>query len=912
MPIVKQTFSLACLLGATVVAWTTVASAQDSVKVVVANADALMATGPDTTLPSDLFTAMGETSLWHLQMHNNEKGGDVLSRTMMLISLASPEKVEKTNQQGTMIEVSPISDFDAFVAAIDYGDVVSRNDEQRTVRVNIRPEEISEEKVRSRLDRVGDQNSAGLGRMMLGDEPGGFTTGGFGGREDETPDDNQLGGAIAPDNYVEIELAGQPYAARVLVTQRKFNDDLAQLKLLEKANLERAVPQRRLKQRLQKVESFTFWAPFERLRKLSGPPVAKPVERTWTDATGKFKIIATYGGLDGANVRLKKSAGNEVKVPLAKLCDADRKYVDELKAAAEANANPFADKPAEGALGSLRADWSGVKQVRPKASRKWSFTPPKTPAIKPATLKATSLEVGRPTDVGPFGEDLEELFIADDGSSAAVVISVGHGADTKRYVQRLDFAAGTTEALLELPAKSKVLDIDPAQRIVLLGLDDIMSETAKVYVNRLETNALTPVCDWSALPPNSNFKDLEAARVIGKGRVMTQAQFGPWVVWGANNGKAEFLIELEGSSNDTVELTYGRRLLVADGSDAVSMIDLVTGKHLASLPHRLSRLDTVVTNPALTRLAIAKGKLAIVVDLATGELLQGLQGGLLQRSEIDFAGDLLLVDNQYLLEPTYPVLLWEYAMARDTGDESHAQVVADRIWYAVRNPAFKSSDKGPWNVVSIPAPHDAVKKRLAELGGLDSLVILNEGDEVSVEVDTDLDADTAKKLQETLSKAIGAAGYKVVEGPAEKQVIVICKAAAPVEVQIADPDAKPPEDRPLAVHSMGFGGGYDNWRMVKRTVTPYDNVIVLRRKGETLWADASIVRAGARFYPIGEEKVDDVVRRIEKADPERLLSVQLPGRMCRRGDATPAGAYGASLLDAEGVVEDKIGKPVGD
>jgi hypothetical protein len=67
---------------------------------------------------------------------------------------------------------------------------------------------------------------------------------------------------------------------------------------------------------------------------------AAPAFRTWTDATGKFSIEAKFVGEDGDAVRLVKQDGTELKVPLAKLSESDRKYVESRRGPAAVN--PFA------------------------------------------------------------------------------------------------------------------------------------------------------------------------------------------------------------------------------------------------------------------------------------------------------------------------------------------------------------------------------------------------------------------------------------------------------------------------------------------------------------------------------------------------------------------------------------------
>ena len=49
--------------------------------------------------------------------------------------------------------------------------------------------------------------------------------------------------------------------------------------------------------------------------------------REWSDATGKYRVDATFVGFKEGNVRLKKQSGELVSVPLAKLRQDDQKFV---------------------------------------------------------------------------------------------------------------------------------------------------------------------------------------------------------------------------------------------------------------------------------------------------------------------------------------------------------------------------------------------------------------------------------------------------------------------------------------------------------------------------------------------------------------------------------------------------------
>src|SRR5207237_6928302 len=47
-----------------------------------------------------------------------------------------------------------------------------------------------------------------------------------------------------------------------------------------------------------------------------------------TDTTGKFSVSAELVGTDGGKAVLRRSDGKEVKVPVDKLCDADKAFIN--------------------------------------------------------------------------------------------------------------------------------------------------------------------------------------------------------------------------------------------------------------------------------------------------------------------------------------------------------------------------------------------------------------------------------------------------------------------------------------------------------------------------------------------------------------------------------------------------------
>ena len=66
--------------------------------------------------------------------------------------------------------------------------------------------------------------------------------------------------------------------------------------------------------------------------------------RTWTDATGKFKVEAEFLGLTDGQVKLRRKDGREVALPLARLSPADQQAAQKLAQEMDTASDPFDPK----------------------------------------------------------------------------------------------------------------------------------------------------------------------------------------------------------------------------------------------------------------------------------------------------------------------------------------------------------------------------------------------------------------------------------------------------------------------------------------------------------------------------------------------------------------------------------------
>ncbi len=79
------------------------------------------------------------------------------------------------------------------------------------------------------------------------------------------------------------------------------------------------------------VGLILFWvaagATAQTTRAGKGDKRAGSTTRTWTDVTGKFKVRASLVDVEEGNVRLRKSDGKTISVPLEKLSEADQQWI---------------------------------------------------------------------------------------------------------------------------------------------------------------------------------------------------------------------------------------------------------------------------------------------------------------------------------------------------------------------------------------------------------------------------------------------------------------------------------------------------------------------------------------------------------------------------------------------------------
>ena len=114
-------------------------------------------------------------------------------------------------------------------------------------------------------------------------------------------------------------------------------------------------------------------------------------ERTWRDASGKFSIDAEFVELADGVVRLKRTNGKTISLPLSRLCEADRRWVlakDQAETpGAEAPTTPMAGsqyEPADAPDSAIEKHWVAPFKDRLTFVMPWDSKRPERARICPA------------------------------------------------------------------------------------------------------------------------------------------------------------------------------------------------------------------------------------------------------------------------------------------------------------------------------------------------------------------------------------------------------------------------------------------------------------------------------------------------------------------------------------------------
>ena len=154
-----------------------------------------------------------------------------------------------------------------------------------------------------------------------------------------------------------------------------------------------------------------------------------------------------------------------------------------------------------------------------------------------------------------------------------------------------------------------------------------------------------------------------------------------------------------------------------------------------------------------TKLAGLSDEGVTVWNLSDGKVMSEFYSTIVGwNAGLQWAGEYLLADGQYLFDVERRILLWEYQDPPGTGVT--AELHNGRL-YAVAKPR---ADKGNAMLVSAAIPNSAAVEKATSLPPADELLVVKPGDAVAIEVDIDPSVSLAEEVQKALDANVEQAG----------------------------------------------------------------------------------------------------------------------------------------------------------
>lgn len=622
---------------------------------------------------------------------------------------------------------------------------------------------------------------------------------------------------------------------------------------------------------------------------LGGGAADGATQRTWSDQSGKFKIDATYRGMNGEKVILEKPDGSRIEVPLAKLADADQQYVSSQGGDP---ANPFAvasTPPAGGTLGGavtmpqmMRGDKSGMKTVRPQSFDSWSFTPESTTAPSAPPRSPRDIVLSKLPNSKAFFEDIVQVKVAASGERALVVRQEGApGGDDTVHIELVDLAAGRTLGAAPLPPEAEIRDVDADLGLVAYGFDTFHDRKNELVVAQIRGGQIQPVATWE---PHADAdwdpaKKVENARFLHGGSIATSTFHSDVLtVWEASTAKATLAIPVSSGFRDENLVTSPDNRYTAVATKAgIAIIDLPAGEHVATV--KVPADENVKLNGHLafnannTKLAALTHQGMMVWDLKTGKLLQSFDHETtFSGYGVTWAGDFLFHRNRYLYDYQTRVLLWEF-----TGVTSHDVTSDCKNGLLVMVAKDRSQGTPTLRTIDIPTTEMEAQAEKLRTGG--SLVVARAGDPVAIELDIDPGIISPDEVRRSVEANLQAAGY-VVANNSDVVVTAVCKRLPSRTVQISD------------FHRSAFSRN----NVQERTITPHPSSLTLSYKGQSVWRRGNMGQPGAVFNMREGESLDNALVRLTTPNTKLLTEAEFPQEIIRPGTATSSGAYGVTNL----------------
>ena len=608
--------------------------------------------------------------------------------------------------------------------------------------------------------------------------------------------------------------------------------------------------------------------------------------RTWSDATGKFKIEASFAGKDDAGVKLKKADGQVLTVPLEKLSKEDQAFVAGLMAAgvgsAPAEENPFATAEQVADVNSAKSDTSA-------ADRRANWFQAKSIVVQPVQNAALAPDAGTPLP-SPAGNQVAMLVQAVGGSSRdtffespksvlfdrasgeAIVVFVNEPPGGRREIRlmRCDMKTMkmTGEEIVEIGANP--VDVSPSGKLIAC-LPDWHAHGAikdRIEILKRDEKGLSLYRRWNMGESHEWDKRFDALLFVDDERLLTVGRWGGVAaLWDIDKAQAVWKLKIK--QHTTPALSANRKYMAAMTDSGIGIFDPATGATLGGFAVEGGDHGSLSFSPDGKQIACISPHALKVWDLAQGTLTREMWFPQQMTAESIgwVGGNFFLVDDIWLIDMEKRIVLWEYELPPLRG-ESVAAVTGGRAW------VLGGGIGTPYQLASLAVPDAAAKQKASELT-IEAVLAVRPGARVTLNINLPGATDEeVQKVTKAMTDQVKANG-----------MIVTADSPLVLEATILDAGSET-----KTYSRFGFGGGGE-----EVTVNKQRSVLSLAENGKVLWATSGTFgHAPGMVRTRDGQSAQEAVDSGNKSNPVNFFySAKFPKYLARHHENV---AYGRSQL----------------
>lgn len=512
--------------------------------------------------------------------------------------------------------------------------------------------------------------------------------------------------------------------------------------------------------------------------------------REWSDATGKFKIVAKLLEVKNDVALLRTNNGKTIRIPVARLCQADQEFlkggdnpfeeIDSADAEMSAEATASGGSAAEDTDGwnsDLKIDWENVEELDRSFDGEWKF---ELPAQSDLGFTPKRASLNKKTS---FFEDIRRFTINPIAQRAVVGYTVTFSVPKPQSrLALVDLVSGKATHTSAVDGDMGPLALLNDGSTVLMfgtGSERSGSETSdQVQLWRLNGKKVIQSKTWVPFPDESESWGKKSNGVLvdaiplPNDRLILLSGNGHLVCIDAATRNPYWHTKLSGSF--AIDASVDRSLLAIADGHLIMIVDPQAGVVKSSIflddkPHMA--FPHVRWSPNGTCLLVSFANQLRVLDLKSGEWTQkceltGVQA--ISSSEMIYPhDDFALLGNRLLVHIPSQIKVCDYR------DGPHVKAIGGTTFIAMQ-----SAEGG----ILVPSkmPHPAAEKMLAQAQTDPSVFLIHPGVEVSVNASGA--GQWASQASQFLSKAATAAGYKVV---ANAPISIVASVTGPKQEAIS-------------------------------------------------------------------------------------------------------------------------------